>query len=136
MKPENTPENKAKFFANYWGQSIACMNYPCGLLEIGQETIWRTDHLSLRSIESLTDEEESHFNAMLDEVFHCHDGISQDFISMTYEMIDYLRSIGVLVPWNGLTPHDIAKAFKAKLEINMLSEWIDQGNGTYKRVKK
>jgi len=36
----------------------------------------------------------------------------------------------------GITPYDITKAFKFKLELNMSSDWIDQGNGTYKRVKK
>lgn len=36
----------------------------------------------------------------------------------------------------GIFPGDIAKAFKEKLEVNLSSKWIDQGDGTYKRIKK
>jgi len=35
----------------------------------------------------------------------------------------------------GILPTDIFKSFSEKLKVNLSSEWIDNGNGTYSRIK-
>lgn len=125
-----TEKEKQQFFALYWGQVIAGMNYPCGLLEIGQETISRMTYVLCTSIQDLNNEDaeniarildidydneeesESQFDlagmrSFLEDLFNGVETFrSTDFEDIT-ECIDYLRSKGYAIPWKGFMVVDL-----------------------------
>lgn len=98
MKIENTPENKAKFFALYWGQKIVAVRIDDGddrgYYEVGNN--WycglEDSYLELTPLSQITDEDVvSVYNLTgVDEVH-----------------VDYLRSKGYALPWMGLSVEDL-----------------------------
>lgn len=134
---ENTQENKARFFALYYGQAIAKAYDEDSLSKIGgiydiNHMIATDYYLSLRSIASLTELECTEI-AKMASIFksdHTADfGASVvNFIRFKrmYDVInlhcttwahihDYLRSISVLIPFMGLSVEGIINRGWAKL---------------------
>lgn len=136
MTMKNILENKAKFFAQYFGQYIVTSK--------GEPAKWRvlsfsllgesvlSTHLELKPLSDISDEDAL-------KLYHLHSGnigydYTQDFYSpleMARHWIDkdptesmykytnqadYLRSKGYLVPFNGLSVEEIIKRGWAKYE--------------------
>jgi NTP pyrophosphatase (non-canonical NTP hydrolase) len=59
-----------------------------------------------------------------------------DIEHLTEEYADVIMCLFDSAGRIGIEPNDIFKSFKNKLAINKSCEWIDNGNGTYSRIKK
>lgn len=146
MKIENTPENKAKFFALYWGQIIVAVRIDDGddrgYYEVGNN--WycglEDSYLGLTPLSQITDEDAvAVYNlAGVDEAHvKFYELNDSDFIKQgknlaqsalysngtrftgLYRMslvADYLRSKGYALPWMGLSVEDLVSYGWVKLK--------------------
>lgn len=139
MKAEINNENKAKFFAMYWGQ-IVFVN-PI-LSEKPVPNIWVFDglntedfdgeYLELKPLSAITDEDAEEigfeFNVPSKDVelkFHFdnydthweakHKGMLKEG-NLLLEDTDYLRSRGYALPWMGLSVEELIEAGWIKLK--------------------
>tara|TARA_R110000868_G_scaffold309986_2_gene571222 strand:+ start:4627 stop:4965 length:339 start_codon:yes stop_codon:yes gene_type:complete len=96
-----TNEEKQAFFAQYWLQEVGMIKKSLSnnfsKIEVDPHffDFWiefSETHLELRSVEQLTDEELNHMDVFDDEA------------ESQRMQADYLRSIGVLVPFRHFTP--------------------------------
>lgn len=105
MKTENNSDNMQRFRALYYGQKVLMQpNYtkPSWLWTESMKHVSDGYFLSLRSISSLTDGEKKECVRL---------------ISIGSPTIDYLRSIGILIPWMDLSIEDInAYGWVAEME--------------------
>ena len=130
MKAELTPELKERFFAQYWGQNVIQkenterLSTVCGVTQQLMECSERW--LLLRPILSITDEEAIEINSILHPNQFADKQIIIVWITMlikagkgtisvfgralSLELSDYLRSIGVALPFMGHSVEDLAKA--------------------------
>lgn len=101
---ENTIENKAKFFAQYWGQAILRMPEETVLFisnqnNLSYEEVLEQGWLILKPLSSISDEDaialshESHKDAAI---------YYAKWKPNAYDS-DYLRSKGYALPWMGLS---------------------------------
>lgn len=119
MKTQINLDNKAKFFALYWGQNILSNG-----IEIGGNVGDCDENLFLllKPLSSITDEDaivigrlhghqDNEDNNWGDDyllgvgkrvAFHFPDFRTPVCVSDTLDMIDYLRSKGYALPWKGL----------------------------------
>ena len=127
MKPENNLENKAKFFALYWG--VKCLRnellndqIPPHKVDCGNCKGLPQQYLQLKPLFKITDEDAVEILKMLNivsenhcywknaikEIGICHtlDVLLSD-TNLCFQVLDYLRSRGYLVGWMGLTPDEI-----------------------------
>lgn len=98
---ENTLENKAKFFAQYWGQKLLAVtvNENDFRQKIGNTYMGKYHvemcHVELKDIDNITDEH---------AVMLGFENASDFFIDgSTYAMIDDLRLLGYAVDWSDLS---------------------------------
>lgn len=56
MKIENTLKNKAKFFAQYWGQECLCTKRGKGTYKMGNWQLFDEDYILLIPLSQITDE--------------------------------------------------------------------------------
>ena len=113
---ENTLENKAKFFAQYWRQLIMKNSVGIAKFIVDEKTVnSKTKHLELKPLSSISDEDLKGLNDILDW------GTNIDTTERTLEWVqslnegyilggisilngcDYLRSKCYALPWNGIT---------------------------------
>ena len=98
--------DRERFFVQYWNQKVLYVG-GVGLVNVGKGG-WNLSHpdfkLHLRSIDSLTDEECNKINNI--NGYSSYAIISKEDIirrsgndSLGFKSIDYLRSIGILVPF-------------------------------------
>lgn len=142
MKINN--ENKAKFFAQYWGKEIVAHEFiSAGENAVVGSVIFRNLdnwHLELKPISDISDEDAIDV-AKINTSIHWNNGLTpnvwknsfgktivsngtgiidkygQTIISenyLSYTQVDLLRSRGYLVPWMGLSCEEIIKAGWAK----------------------
>ncbi len=143
MTTQLTEENKAKFFALYLFQEV--LNLDTGQHSRNYNKLWPlkpedidclepSDCLSLRSIDQLTDRE---IKTLVSDVWQIgfddwgtvngfeeaikHYRSKKDFPfgaggHAMVRVIDYLRSIGILVPWLGLSCEDLQKCGWVKIK--------------------
>jgi hypothetical protein len=126
MKTQNTLENKAKFFAQYYSQNISYVKIEDaedrGPFEIDFKD-WRVRHedsyLQLKPLSKISDEESIEL-ALINESLGDNKNI-EDLINHSKKIIipmisfaginsihaDYLRSKGYPVPWMGLSVDDL-----------------------------
>jgi hypothetical protein len=129
MKAEINNENKAKFFALYWGQKVIELEgyeelvnpYVAHLNNDGRRTRLNAQIL-LKPLSSISDEDKKivtkYHNTNLVKIndsggFEPWD--DGDFILWNVDQIDYLRSKGYALPWMGLSVNVIVKAVWIKL---------------------
>lgn len=108
---KNTLENKAKFFAQYYGQNVLMIkNYP--YLKIGQETFFndnvrKDDYLELKPLSQISDEDAKHFigdfRLTAKDVRKQFSHPNFNFELLLAKDVDYLRSKGYALDWNGIT---------------------------------
>lgn len=145
MKAEINNENRAKFFAQYWGQDVLtvgnalCENLPENWIE---SSLNHTQYLQLKPLSEISDEDAIDV-AKINTSIHWNNGLTpnvwknsfghtivsngtgiidkygQTIISehyLSYTQVDFLRSRGYLVPWMGLSCEEIIEAGWAKLK--------------------
>lgn len=127
---ENTLENKAKFFAQYWGQEIMKSNNDgWEIKKVDHNSIYPLyeedeDFLILKPLSSITDEDAIEVGNLLfpfisgkiirveinsvDELTlnikaHRKTGYNEDYKAINVPCADYLRSKGYCLPWMGLS---------------------------------
>ena len=126
---KNTPENKAKFFAQYWGQKVGVelrgskreSNENYSINEMTIDPVG-DDYLELKSLSQITDEdaiEVFHISKKWNNWMYRKDTkkleqgrqIIKDFMSdgiywypkMLLAVSDFLRSRGYALPWMGIS---------------------------------
>lgn len=122
-----------RFAALYWGQTTGLGSEPAGIIGISIYTIKRITCIRLRSIESLTDEEYGKIAELtgyfdpkpyigknaIDEMFGFDKGYTPIeecvYASMGLQIYDYLRSIGIAVPFMNYSVEDMVKMGWIKL---------------------
>lgn len=134
MKVEITPENKAKFFAQYWGQRVFTNQlFILGGYDIDQidDGYDNKNYLCLISLENIKTEHiielsKLYFQSAFDSKiignqiiisYYEGDNISEWVINIDFDRIaiDYLRSKGYAVDWMGLTVEEMIEAGWIKL---------------------
>ena len=125
MKAEINNENKAKFFAQYWGQRIINWNnnsVGIGLVNSGYINdvgIW----IELKSLSDISNEyaiEVAIFegyergNSAGHNSFNGKRIVTEECNKLSQRSADFLRSRGYLVPWLGLSCEELIEAGWAK----------------------
>ncbi len=134
MKRELTPELREKFYAQYYGQKVLHMDDESEMdyvFPVVKSTFFTTNHdnyLVLRSILSITDDESvevakiwrpdrdvsyhsvKYGRAIIDGLDHLMVGFF-----MFGQITDYLRSVGVALPFMGHTVEELMEAGWVKL---------------------
>jgi len=139
---ENTLENKAKFFALYWGQKIVrhydwhnhVENASCAWESVFPDTKYNSYYLELKPLSSISDEDSLSLSAIIQRVFPSAKSIQdgKDFInkfisgnilflkisqvSTITNVIDFLRSRGYALPWMGLSVEELINRGWIKLK--------------------
>lgn len=105
MKAEINNENKAKFFALYWGQKVI-KDDTCQLLYVSSNINLEHDswYLNLKPLSSISDEDKNSILEFVEKVIP----ISETYA--TVFSIDYLRSKGYALPYLGLSVEDLINA--------------------------
>jgi len=121
---KNTPENRHKFFAHYWGQDVSIIYVP-GLSKGSPYTMELHDlsltiNLVLKNLKDITDEDVRNLKSIdsvgeLPLLFHIYK--EADKLTHITFVSDYLRSKGYLVPWMGLSCEEL---------IGFMSEMSDE----------
>ena len=122
MKLENTLENKAKFFAQYWRQDLLCRvifgknkneiimhNTPCSNLKLGEII---DSYLELKPLSHISDED-----AIKLGFTNARDFLAVADIYHIYH-VDYLRSKGYALPYMYLSVEDLVEYGWVKLKEN------------------
>jgi hypothetical protein len=121
MKAEINNENKAKFFALYWGQEVYGWEngVTTGFVSLN---VNETEFLILKPLSSISDENKKvvtvYYNTNLikiDEYGGFEPWDDGDFIPWRSIQIDYLRSKGYALPYLGLSVEDLINAGWIKL---------------------
>lgn len=102
---KNTLENKAKFFAQYWWQEVFIFGinqkrYRITKSRFNAETLKKPCWLELKPISQISDE----------DVVEISDFVYAD------RKVDYLRSKGYALPWNGIKVEEMIEWGWIKLE--------------------
>ncbi|OPC51495.1 hypothetical protein BAY06_03975 [Elizabethkingia anophelis] len=131
---ENNLENKAKFFAQYWGQqALKSDRYGLELVlyyfNPGQSNVDGMEglnyHLELKSLEDITDEDALHIATSMYTAISNFQTISngkcmvschKNQIGLGLLQSDYLRSKGYALPWMRLSVDDLIKYGWVKLK--------------------
>lgn len=120
-KTENTLENKAKFFAQYWGVDV--VNYGRGAKLMSVDFVDFIDlknelFLELTPLSQIRNEDVSYLgenHAISFDEFGCYYGRGAGH-SWTSSEIDYLRSKGYALPWMDLSVEDLVDYGWVKLK--------------------
>jgi len=118
MKIENNYLNEAKFRAIYIGQNVLSHPKNDEPYMLSSDMVFgeRDRFLSLRSIESLTDDELIFISKLLGHKVFVGDRYMRNImngawlnqpLNVVIQIIDYLRYISVLIPFMGLSMDDI-----------------------------
>lgn len=112
MKPEINNENKAKFFALYWGQKVvkdksSQLLYVSSNINLEHES-W---FLTLKPLSSINDEDAEIIDLGSEDYdelgWFDKEGM---FYYWSFIDVDYLRSKGYALPWMGLSVEEMIQA--------------------------
>lgn len=110
MKTQNTLENKARFFAQYWGQYV---------LYFSSDFLRKIDNLTLDSVENDDFLELKPLSHITDEdAINLGYGYASHLKSNLDRNIDQLRNLGFAVPWMDLSVEDLVEYGWVKLKEN------------------
>ena len=136
---ENTLENKAKYFAQYWGQDVikncTALFDTFGLDSVLQSTytISNSSYLELKPLSSITDEDAMDVSKIkgwidiLNEKVNIeatkrwlleNDFLPENFFLKFSYILDYLRSKGYALPFMGLSVEQLIEYGWLKLKSN------------------
>ncbi|MDV3882930.1 hypothetical protein CMU04_06315 [Elizabethkingia anophelis] len=114
---ENNFENKAKFFAQYYGQEVKRSYLPeqTSLQVIDREVFWIghliiNGYLELKSLDDITEEDLNYCSQICFKNTRMTFASVKDYLEQNYlfgffmdEEVDYLREKGYAVKWRGLS---------------------------------
>ena len=112
---ENTLENKAKFFAQYWWQEVFLLNnnkYRITKSRFNAETLKQECYLELKPLSQISDED-----AIKLGFTNARDFLAVADIYHIYH-VDYLRSKGYALPYMDLSVEDLVEYGWVKLKEN------------------
>ena len=138
MKLENTLENKAKFFAQYWGQYVLYFtsDFLRKIDNLTLDSIENDDYLELKHISQISDEDAievskifglGHLSGAIKELIlsifrtSINDSgttSSTNGIKNWLHVFDYLRSKGYALPYMDLSVEDLVEYGWIKLKEN------------------
>jgi hypothetical protein len=126
---ENNIENKARFFALYWGQEVYALDYSGGVIgkwensfpvikKYYKENDIKETYLLLKPLSAITDEDSIKVGYVGN--FHFLDAYKSQFKLNTFSVkaADYLRSKGYALPWMDLSVDNLLKYGWVKLINN------------------
>ena len=126
MKTENTLENKARFFAQYWGQHVLYFSsdFLRKIDNLTLDSIENDDFLELKPLSQIGDEDAveiskfypsfgSDIRNAVKELFK-----EWNVLELSIETGDYLRSKGYALPWMDLSVEDLVEYGWIKLKEN------------------
>lgn len=137
---KNTVENKAKFFAQYFGQNVLCYFFRDGVYEKERVEVdypilecidnYKDAKLELKPLSQISDEEktilEESIIGFIDSFYFveqfCYANIKSSIygglntIKLNNYHVDYLRSKGYILPWNGITVEEMVEFGWVKLK--------------------
>jgi len=127
MKAEINQENKAKFFAQYYGQNIQRAGDDPAYFETKPEYTAEDWYLELKSLSAITDEDAIEmgvinnwrrgvdFSIDVANYRNMAKFFDKGELGMNYETVDYLRSKGYALPFMGLSVEEMVQAGWIKL---------------------
>ena len=114
---KNSLENKAKFFAQYWGQYVGMFesNGQYLRVKVDKISIDTFDFLELKPLSQISDEDLQvvDFPRNLFKKFIIEDD-QQENLRISY--VDYLRLKGYALDWNGITVEEMIEFGWIKLK--------------------
>ena len=136
MKLENTLENKAKFFAQYWGQYVLYFtsDFLRKIDNLTLDSVENDDYLELKPLSQISDEDAievskifglGHLSGAIKELIlsifrtSINDSgttSSTNGIKNWLHVFDYLRSKGYALPWMDLSVEDLVEYGWVKLK--------------------
>lgn len=139
MKPTPTPELKARYFGNHIGQDIFHMRPFKGksdsrflegkIIDIVKAGRFLKSYIELRPLSLITDKEAIHIVKLIH--IDVPDQYAKDFLrgyfydlkhglntKYNIEVIDYLRSIGIALPFMGYSVEELVELGWCKLKCN------------------
>lgn len=128
MKTQNTLENKAKFFVQYWGQHVLYFtsDFLRKIDNLTLDSIENDDYLELKPLSQISDEDAS---KVCDLIFITNNNLNIQQIKQiviliesnnwnNYKIFDYLRSKGYALPYMDLSVEDLVEYGWIKLKEN------------------
>ena len=124
MKTQNTLENKARFFAQYWGQHVLYFSSDF-LRKIDYLTIVgieNDDYLELKPLSQISDEDSieisKEFPAFKSDIRNSVKELFKEFdvLELSLETGDYLRLKCYALPWMDLSVEDLVEYGWVKLK--------------------
>ena len=112
MRTENTLENKAKFFAQYWGQHVLYFSsdFLRKIDNLTLDSVENDDFLELKHILQISDEEAILMYRGLETHYENAKQFLEDYVALGFlsqDEADILRSKGFAVPWMDLEVEDL-----------------------------
>lgn len=128
MKIQNTLENKAKFFAQYYGQHVLYFSsdFLRKIDNLTLDSVENDDYLELKPLSQISDEDAS---KVCDLIFITNNNLNIQQIKQiviliesnnwnNYKIFDYLRSKGYALPYIDLSVEDLVEYGWIKLKEN------------------
>ena len=123
MKLENTLENKAKFFAQYWGQYVLYFtsDFLRKIDNLTLDSVENDDYLELKHISQISDEESILMYRGLETHYENAKQFLEDYAALDFlsqNEADILRSKGYALPYMDLSVEDLVEYGWVKLKEN------------------
>jgi len=137
---ENNLENKAKFFAQYWGQRVLSIHnstYLFVIQDMKQKDVSENDWLVLKPLSDISDEDAEQLSVRLGRVVSLQKVIQENSKDLVKEVVsnysqvnmlwslpsqftDKARELGYLIDFNGLSTEELISRGWAVVSTNNL----------------
>ena len=126
MKTENTLENKARFFAQYWGQHVLYFSsdFLRKIDNLTLDSIENDDFLELKPLSQISDEDaieiSKFYPSFGSDIRNAVKELFQEWnvLELSIETGDFLRSKGYALPYMDLSVEDLIEYGWIKLKEN------------------
>ena len=126
MKTQNTLENKAKFFAQYFSQHVLYFSsdFLRKIDNLTLDSVENDDYLELKPLSQISDEDaikiSKEFHIFKSDIRNSVKELFQEFdvLGLSMETGDYLRSKGYALPYMDLSVEDLVEYGWVKLKEN------------------
>ena len=126
MKTQNTLENKARFFAQYWGQYVLYFtsDFLRKIDNLTLDSVEDDDFLELKPLSHISDEDaieiSKEYPAFGSDIRNSVKELFQEFdvLELSIKTVDYLRSKGYALPYMHLSVENLIEYGWIKLKEN------------------